>query len=159
MKNLILLLLPIVMLLLVSCGTNPQKADPNKEQEKTEAVTTKTSEVTYVITGGVDMLSLFILTAVYTDASGKKATESITTFPWVKTISVTTPFNAILDVEKIPIVDYAVKEKYGVEIHTAISFSGFQSYDTGKSTIGADKVKDYQKKFVERNFKKEETIK
>ena len=168
MKNLILLLLSIALLLPVSCGTNPKKADQSKEQDKAEVAATqpKTREVTYVIAGGVDMPSLFILTAVYTDASGKEARESITTLPWEKTISVTTPFNAMLDVERIPSVDYAVKEKYEVELHTAISYSSGNSSintstntGTSKSTIGANKVIDFQKKFVERSFKKEEAVK
>ncbi len=160
MKNLILSLLTITLLLPVSCDTNSKKADENKEQDKTDVATTlpKTSEVTYAITGGADMPSLFILTAVYTDAAGKKATESITTLPWKKTIKVTTPFNAMLDVERIPSVDYAIKEMYEVELHTNISNSSTYSTSTGVFNIRGNQVEDYQKKLVKRNFKKEETI-
>lgn len=159
MKKQILFLLAIAFAIFVSCNDND-----DKKQNPPPVETETTANVTYTITGADDELSLFTVTAVYTDASGEEQSEAVTSLPWTKSLTgVTLPFDAKVEADRAARTDFPEKASYKVGINPGLSFvtntGRTGSYGvTSTLTIGRDKVEAYQLAELGREKLLEETI-
>lgn len=164
MKKQILFLCAAAMLL-VSCIDRTKKTGDGEEVQEpapTEAVavSTEAATVIYKVVGHDDDLLLFEFTAIYTDASGKEVSESVTAFPWTKRIAgVKLPFEASLDIKYVAKKDFPEKTSYKLGFDTLIDYLTSTKkveaeINTSTMTIGRDKVEAYQKMIVEKQTKK-----
>jgi hypothetical protein len=145
MRKFYFLTICLAMAAMVGCG----KSGGNGEEETPGDVS---ADVAYTVNDGADMVTLFDITAEYTDASGTKS-EAITSLPWTKSVHVAKiPFTASLKVTYAAKNSYAQKDAYTTGFASGI---GYQTSDgqikssTGsvQTTIPAEKIAEYITKY------------
>jgi hypothetical protein len=110
------------------------------------------ADVTYEVNDGTDMVTLFDMTAEYTDAAGTKS-EVITSLPWSKQIHVAKiPFTASLKVTYNAKSSYAQKDVYAAGVAGGITYrtsDGRFVSSTGlvKLPISSDRIAEYIAKY------------
>lgn len=152
MKKHIALLLSIAALSMTACGNGKN----NDKGQEPPAPTPVTATVTYSITGGSDIITLFDIKAEYTDAEGQTVTESITAIPWEKDIKdIEVPYSGSLKMKITAVENYEAKESYNVGLGGSIGYitsdNRMESNSSSSTmTIAADKTTEYQETIVSR---------
>lgn len=134
-----------------SCDKNNGENDNgNGNGEPTE----QTADVSYKFDGGADYLTIFNVQIKYTDVAGKTVTEEVKSLPWEKSLtSVKLPFTASIELSLTAIENYEEKDKYELGQGFAILYNTsdgrtYGSMNSGKTTIGKDKIAAYQEKII-----------
>ncbi len=143
-------------LALVLCAamafTACDKEGGNQPGPDTDPVTPteNTVDVAYAIGGGADFLLIFDAEVKYTDATGKTATEKISSLPWSKELTgLALPYTAKMEITLTARESYEEKEQYELGFGHAISYetSDGRTYgglNVSKQTVGKDKIAKYQ---------------
>ena len=120
-----------------------------------------TADVTYEIRGTNDMLLFFDIRVDYTDASGQTVVETVDQLPWSESIgTVTVPFTAIIDLTLT--ARESADERtgcytFGLEpmvVYTTTDGQCNRFVNVGKVLFSKDQIEKFQKKFLERDFKR-----
>jgi hypothetical protein len=128
--------------LFLACSNEKQPQD-TPLPEKT------TADITYELSGGEDIITLFGISVTYTDATSSQAQETVTALPWSKTISVDSiPFTATMAVTYSGKSSYPDKPAYSVGMGGGISYrtsAGKSESASGASTmsVGKDRIAAY----------------
>ena len=142
-------------LALVLCAamafTACDKEGGNQPGPDTDPVTPteNTVDVAYAIGGGADFLLIFDAEVKYTDATGKTATEKISSLPWSKELTgLALPYTAKMEITLTARESYEEKEQYELGFGHAISYetSDGRTYgglNVSKQTVGKDKIANY----------------
>ncbi len=152
MKKHIALLLSIAALSMTACGNGKN----NDKGQEPPAPTPVTATVTYSITGGSDIITLFDIKAEYTDAEGQTVTETVDALPWEKSIeNVEVPYSGSLKMKITAVGNYEAKESYNVGLGGSIGYitsdNRMESNSSSSTmTIAADKTTEYQETIVSR---------
>lgn len=156
-------------------GKKKEKAETKVEAEATSGETTQATsgetlpateraDVTYTIHAGSDILSLFDVKALYTNAEGVTTEAEVSEIPWEIVITeVPLPFRAKIEVKCEPKEEYPAKDRYEVGISSGLSYvAGSRKGSPGSSishmNIGADKIRKYQEGLSGKKFPTEFTI-
>jgi hypothetical protein len=162
MKKQFYLLASAIMLFSVfGCEKNNGGSD-----NATEVKEKVTANVTYSIYGGEDELTVFTISATYTDAAGKEATEAVSKLPWSKKVeNVAVPFTASLKIvyakkADIPEQDtYSLGQGRGIHYTTTDGQNANSDVSVSNLTIAKDKLDDYIKQLLDKAFEYKEDIK
>ena len=152
MKKHIALLLSIAALSMTACGNGKN----NDKGQEPPAPTPVTATVTYSITGGSDITTLFNIEAEYTDTEGQTVTETVDALPWEKSIeNVEVPYSGSLKMKITAVENYEAKESYNVGLGGSIGYitsdNRMESNSSSSTmTIAADKTTEYQETIVSR---------
>ena len=128
-------------LALVLCAamafTACDKEGGNQPGPDTDPVTPteNTVDVAYAIGGGADFLLIFDAEVKYTDATGKTATEKISSLPWSKELTgLALPYTAKMEITLTARESYEEKEQYELGFGHAISYetSDGRTYGDGR---------------------------
>ena len=151
-------------LALVLCAamafTACDKEGGNQPGPDTDPVTPteNTVDVAYAIGGGADFLLIFDAEVKYTDATGKTATEKISSLPWSKELTgLALPYTAKMEITLTARESYEEKEQYELGFGHAISYetSDGRTYgglNVSKQTVGKDKIAKYQELMLSKSL-------
>ena len=151
-------------LALVLCAamafTACDKEGGNQPGPDTDPVTPteNTVDVAYAICGGADFLLIFDAEVKYTDATGKTATEKISSLPWSKELTgLALPYTAKMEITLTARESYEEKEQYELGFGHAISYetSDGRTYgglNVSKQTVGKDKIAKYQELMLSKSL-------
>ena len=120
--------------------------------------TENTVDVAYAIGGGADFLLIFDAEVKYTDATGKTATEKISSLPWSKELTgLALPYTAKMEITLTARESYEEKEQYELGFGHAISYetSDGRTYgglNVSKQTVGKDKIAKYQELMLSKSL-------
>jgi hypothetical protein len=120
-----------------------------KKTDIDDVIEKVTVTATYDINGGADELSVFTISATYTDATGKETTEAVNSLPWTKKVEkIPVPVVVYLKVtyaKKATIPDkevYALGEGFGIFYTITDGQSGGSSSSPG-ITVTKSRLEDY----------------
>jgi outer membrane lipoprotein-sorting protein len=136
MKHISVLLVSLAVLF-SACGSDTPESKP------------ATADVTYQLSGGADMVSLFNITITYTTETGAQKQETVTALPWSKSIHVgKLPFTAKMTTTLSGKTAYPEKVQYKVGLGGGISYitsdgRGESSVNSDASTITAAQLPNY----------------
>ena len=124
-----------------------------------------TAEVTYSVAGGEDILSLFDITAIYTDETGSRKEQKLTSLPCDITLSTieTLPFEAAVSLTLTERPEYPDKEKYTVGLAIGISYElsngkQYGSLSLNTQQFSKDKIDAYKKIVMDKKWESAVTV-
>lgn len=125
---------------------------------------TVTANIVYTIGDMADLPSLVNVTATYTDADGELQTETVTTFPWTKSLT-----EVSMPIQPMLIVSYDIKpgvtyDKPFYTITRTYNVSATTTDDRtiavpNSSTLNVDNTGDELTRFLQRLTAKSDTLK
>lgn len=164
MKKLLYILLGTAATICLSaCNDNGQNGGGGNPGGGTDD--NVTAEVTYSVAGGEDILSLFDITAVYTDETGSRKEQKLTALPCDITLPTveTLPFEAAVSLTLTERPEYPEKEQYTVGLAIGISYElsngkqyGSLSLNTQK--FSKDKIDAYKKIVMDKKWESAVTV-
>jgi hypothetical protein len=144
-KRTLLALLAVATATMVACNKTDDAVTPPEEPT--------TANITYTVSCGEDVPSLYDISVEYFDGS-ELVTESVTTSDWEKKVNgIKAPFECVMNVTYTAKSDYPAKDTYkmgwgysvtGVTTKGGILFT--DSYESNQ-TIVADKIAEYLEKY------------